>query len=228
MKENSIKFELKTDNDKLITIEAEIEKDNTLTRMGKPVLCNCTGNTQDTATPFRYDDGRVFCPECGKESVSVTTFTDFEANELENIHLKYFGTDYITLQDLYKLSYTLPYDKWGFVEDLFMKLTPDQVDLGDFSPNIVGWVTSNPEAVEDRLNIKPELRINYHKEQALQEKKEKEVEKEKLMETVNSILEEFSIVETPESSTGMFELEGTIFFNIFSLDIIFTTFWGYN
>lgn len=216
MKENSIKFKLLTNNDKLIEITAEITEDGTVTRMGKPVLCNCTGNTEDTATPFLFENGSVVCPNCGKQSESVITFQDFVEDELENIHLKYFATDYLTMQKLYKLSYTLPYTEWSLVEDCFMKLTPDDVDLGEFEPQFVGWVTSNPEKVEDLLDVKEELRINYHKEQALKEEENRKQKEAELHMVLEEILEEFSIVETPESPNGMFELEGTIIDNPFN------------
>ena len=213
MKENSIKFELTTKDNKTVEISAEIEMDNTLTRMGKPVLCNCTGNTVDTATPFQYSNGVVKCPVCGKESTKVTTFDDYEDHELANIHLKYFGTDYITMQDLYKLSYTLPYEKWSIVEDCFMKLTPEMVDLGNFDPNFVGWVTSNPEEVENRLNVKKELRVGYHKQVEQERIKEEQKNKHKIQQILEEILEEFSIVETPESADGMFTVEGEVIDN---------------
>ena len=215
MNENSIKFKL-NNNDKLIEITAEIEEDNTITRMGKPILCNCTGNTEDTATPFIYEDGTVICPSCGKKSESVVTYADFVNDELENIHLKYFATDYLTMQKLYKLSYTLPYEEWSIVEDCFMKLTPEDVDLGDFEPYTVGWVTSNPETVEDLLNVKEELRINYHRDQALKEEENRRQKEAELYRTLEIILEEFSLVETPESPDGMFELDGTIIDNPFN------------
>lgn len=213
MKENEIKFKLKNHDGKTVDILAEIKEDK-LYRMGKPILCNCTGNTSETATPFIYENNQVVCPECGRKSEEIYTFKDFEQNELENVHLTYFGTDYITMQDLYKISYTLPYEEWIKVSDLFLKLKPDMVDLGFFEPQFVGWVTSNPEEVEERLNIKPELRINYQKELQLKEQQKKNEDINKLNNTVQSILEEFSVVETPPSPDGdKFHLEGEIIDN---------------
>ena len=46
MKENEIKFKLKNHDGKIVEILAEI-KDNKLYRMGKPILCNCSGNTSE-------------------------------------------------------------------------------------------------------------------------------------------------------------------------------------
>lgn len=212
MKENGIKFKLDL-GDREVEISGEITEDNTITRMGKPVLCNCTGNTPETATPFQFDGFKVYCPECGKFSEDITTFTDYQDYELENIHLTYFATDYITLQELYKVSYTLPYEKWQLIEDLFMKLTPDDVDFGAFEPKFVGWVTSNPEAVEERLNVKPELRVNYIRNLKEKEYSKKLEEKEKLEKVLEGILEVFSVVETPESPDGMFTVEGSTVMN---------------
>lgn len=210
MKENSIKFKLNR-NGKEIEISGEIMDDNTITRMGKPILCDCTGDTPETATGLIYTDGKVVCPECGKESVSVYTFKDYEADEMDNLHLNYFATDYLTLQKLYKVSYTLPYESWKLVEDLFMKLSPEDVDLGEFIPYNVGWVTSNPELVEERLGIKPELRI------CNQVSPEDKLEKENLqLEVLDELLEEFSIMETPESPDGLFELDGIVIDNPFN------------
>lgn len=196
MKENEIKFKLKNHDGKVVEILAEV-KEGKLYRMGKPILCNCSGNTSETATPFIYEDNIVRCPECGRQSEEIYSFKDYEKNELDNIHLKYFGTDYITMQDLYKISYTLSYEDWMKVSDLFMKLQPDMVDMGFFEPQFVGWVTSNPEEVEERLNVKPELRVNYQKEQQLKEQEEKKENVHKLHTLISSILEEFSVVETP-------------------------------
>lgn len=216
MNKNSIKFKLETDNQRIIEITAEVQQDQTLTRMGKPVCCNCSGNTIETATPFIYHDGFVECPKCGKSSIEITTFSDYEDHELENLHLKYFGTDYITMQKLYKLSYTVPYESWCAVEDCFMKLTPEDVDLGTFEPYFVGWVTSNPEEVENRLGIKEDLRVGYYEQQKILEEEKEQEKQVELQFLLSEILEEYSLVETPESSNGMFELEGTIIDNPFN------------
>lgn len=210
MKENEIKFKLNTSDGKKVEILAEV-KDGGLYRMGKPILCNCSGNTQDTATPFQFINGEVVCPVCGRKSESVFTFEDYENTELSNIHLKYFGTDYITMQDLYKLSYTLPYEEWIKVSDLFMKLKPDMVDMGFFEPQFVGWVTSNPEEVEDRLNVKQELRVEYLKEKLAHEQEKKQQEVLQLKEDILVVLEEFSIVDTPQMIDGKkFVLDGEV------------------
>jgi len=214
MKENEIKFKLNTYDGKTVEILAEVKEDGELYRMGKPILCNCSGNTQDTATPFQFINGEVVCPECGRKSESVFSYEDYVNSELSNIHLKYFGTDFLTMQELYKISYTLPYEEWVTVSDLFMKLKPDMVDMGFFEPQYVGWVTSNPEEVEERLGVKPELRVKYLKEKQEQEQEQKKQEIIQVKENVLSILEVFSIVETPQVVDGKkFELNGEVIDN---------------
>lgn len=194
MNKNGIKFKLPITEDKIFEIEGEIIDDK-IYRMNKPVLCNCTGTSDlDKAPQFIYENGEVVCPVCGKKSLETYTFEDYEVDELENIHLTYFGIDYLTLQKLYKLTYSLPYEKWITVSHLFMKLKPEMVDMGDFEPHFVGWVTSNPEEVEDLLGIKPELRIKN-----LEEKEQKE---EEFKNIVDELLEEFSVLETPDLVNG--------------------------
>ena len=214
MKENEIKFKLNNYDGKIVEILAEVRDDGKLYRMGKPILCNCSGNTQDTATPFEFINGEVVCPECGRKSESVFSFEDSVNAELSNIHLIYFGTDFLTMQELYKLSYTLPYEDWIKVSDLFMKLKPDMVDMGFFEPKYVGWVTSNPEEVEERLNVKQELRVNYIKLKQEQEKENKKQEFIEINDKILSILEVFSVVDTPQVVDGRkFELEGELIEN---------------
>lgn len=209
MKENEIKFKIRNHNGNLIELTGELKEDKVY-RMGKPILCNCTGNTEDTATPFKFIDGVVKCSECGRQSEEVYTFKDYETHELTNLHLTYFGTDYITMQKLYKLSYTVPYEDWQLVSDLFMKLSPDMVDMGFFEPNYVGWVTSNPEAVEEILGVREELRVAYIEEEKKRKEQEKQEEMARVYENINNILEEFSVVETPQpkKGKGKFRLKG--------------------
>ena len=118
---NRIKFKMNY-NDRLVEIEGNIESDGSISRMGKPIYHNC----MNEGVKLHYNEftGNVYCNECGEESVEVSTFEDLNQEEMENIHLKYFGTDEITLQDLYKLSYTLPYDMWTLVSDYFMRALP--------------------------------------------------------------------------------------------------------
>lgn len=215
MKENGIRFKIDS-NGKTVEIEGEFI-DGNIYRMNKPVLCNCKGTNLDEAPNLVYDGDKVYCPECGRHSSEVFTFTDYEEEELDNIHLTYFGTDYFTMQKLYKMSYTLPYNKWMLVSDLFMKLTPEMVDLGDFEPQFVGWVTSNPDEVEELLDIKEELRV---KNRVVEDKKinDKKKDKKKLQEVqqiINEVLEEFSVVDTPplEEGKNMIKLSGEVIDN---------------
>ena len=214
MKENGIRFKIDS-NGKTVEIEGEFI-DGKIYRMNKPVLCNCKGLDLENAPNLIYDGDKVYCPECGRHSLEVYTFADYEEEELENIHLTYFGTDYITMQKLYKLTYTLPYNEWMLVKDLFVKLSPEMVDLGDFEPHFVGWVTSNPEEVEDLLDVKEELKIKNRVE--VDKKKDKLKDKkelQKIQKIINEVLEEFSVVDTPPLKDGknLFKLKGDIIDN---------------
>ncbi|MBR0369258.1 MAG: hypothetical protein IJH63_00875 [Methanobrevibacter sp.] len=189
MSKANIRFRILNNQNKLVTINATLGEDKRLYRCGTPIYCNC----HDSPTPYLFIDGEVYCPCCGKKSLSVETFTE----TLSNIHLTYFGTDYNTMQDLYKLSDTLPYTTWNLVADYFVKLTPAEVDLG-YSVGYVGWVTSNPEKVEEVLNVRDELKVCNQ-----------EITKDDIMETGNQLSEVeifdivdrlhevFSVVETP-------------------------------
>ena len=213
MKKNEIKFKIKI-NDKTVELEGEVI-DGVVCRMNKPISCNCLGNDVESAPNLLYKEGTVYCPACGKEALEVSTFDDLNEEQLKNIHLVYFGTDYITMQKLYKLTYTLPYEKWITVSDFFMKLKPEMVDMGLFEPKFVGWVTSNPEEVEEALNVKPELRIKYREELEQQNQEDKQNELEELTQKVNKVLEEFSVVDTPPLPDGKdkFKLEGEVINN---------------
>lgn len=211
MDRNMIKFKIEINN-RVVEIEGKIDEDNNITRMGVPVYCTCTGNTRETGTQLKYNPNSkiVYCPSCANSSIEVNTFDDYQDLAVENIHLKYFGTDYLTLQDLYKLSYTLPYEKWILISEYFMKLSPDMVDLGDFKPQFVGWVTSNPSKVEEILGVKDELRVTKENQQGY--------DKQILIEVLNKLLEEFSMVETPKPTgeDGKFHLDGEVIDNPFN------------
>ena len=186
--DDSIRFTILNNNNIPVDLTATIGEDGELYRCGSPIYCNCN----NTPTPYLYLDGEVYCPSCGKKSLRVETFTE----AISNIHLDFLGTDYNTMQDLYKLSDTLPYSTWNLVADLFAKLTPGDVDLG-YHVNYVGWVTSNPEAVEERLNVREELRVcNREKIEPVTEHNTRLSETE-TFDIIDKLHEVFSVVETP-------------------------------
>ena len=147
----TIQFTILNTNNELVTITANLGDDKRLYRCGKPIYCSCN---QDKPAPYLYLDGSVYCPVCGKKSLSVTTFED----AMDSIHLTFIGKDNNTMQDLYRLSDTVPYSTWNRIAEYFVKLNPTDVDFG-YNISYVGWVTSNPEAVEEVLDIKDSLRV---------------------------------------------------------------------
>lgn len=193
--DDSIRFTILNNNNIPVDLTATIGEDGELYRCGSPIYCNCN----NTPTPYLYLDGEVYCPSCGKKSLRVETFTE----AISNIHLDFLGTDYNTMQDLYKLSDTLPYSTWNLVADLFAKLTPGDVDLG-YHVNYVGWVTSNPEAVEERLNVREELRVcNREKIEPVTEHNTRLSETE-TFDIIDKLHEVFSVVETPYGEFQLF------------------------
>lgn len=200
MTQENITFKIINKNNNLITINATLGEDNKLYRCRTPIYCNC----QEPPVPYQYNEGKVYCPECGKQSIEVTTYNSL----LDNIHLTYYGKDYNTMQDLYKLSDTLPYNIWNTIADYFVKLTPDDVDLG-YNVNYVGWVTSNPEAVEDILNVNNELRIKNQDilEPVIPNTNPKLTDTE-IFDIVDKLHEVFSVVETPYGEYQLFNPHG--------------------
>lgn len=199
MTKDSIRFTILNKDNIPVDLTATIGEDGQLYRCGSPIHCNCTNNP----VPYLYLDGEVYCPNCGKKSLQVETFTE----AISNIHLDFLGTDYNTMQDLYKLSDTLPYSTWNMIADLFAKLTPVDVDLG-YTVNYVGWVTSNPEAVEERLNIREELRVrNGEKIEPLPNEASRLSETE-TFDIIDKLHELFSVVETPYGEFQLFNPKG--------------------
>lgn len=190
---DSIRFKILNNNNQLVTLTATLGSDGQLYRAGSPIYCNCN----NSKSPFLYLDGEVYCPCCGKKSLTVETFTE----AISRVHLTWLGTDHNTMQDLYKLSDTLPYSTWNIIADLFVKLTPLDVDLG-YPVQYVGWVTSNPEAVEERLNVQWELRVCNQEKQLPVEDGLSETE---IFDIVDKLHEVFSVVETPPGEFQLYE-----------------------
>lgn len=178
--------------------------DNYLYRAGTKVKCNCTPNTEEP-NYFIYEDGRVYCPACGREAINVDSNT--------TLHLIPVGVDYNTMQELYRLSDTLDYNIWLIVAQYFTKLKPEDVDL-DYNPSYVGWVTAAPETVEFLLNINDELKIcNRDTEAELKEiiaennpRITDYVNNDLVIEDiVDSLHEVFSVVETPPGEFQLYD-----------------------
>lgn len=196
----TIQFTILNTNNELVTITANLREDKRLYRCGKPIYCSCN---QNKPAPYLYLDGSVYCPSCGKKSLSVTTFED----TLNTLHLTFMGKDNNTMQDLYRLSDTVPYSTWNRIAEYFVKLNPTDVDFG-YNISYVGWVTSNPEAVEEVLDIKDSLRVCNQKittnHNTPVNSKVDGLSEEEKFDIVDKLHEVFSVVETPYGEFQLF------------------------
>lgn len=196
-KKNNIKFKITNkENNKTFTVNAEI-KENKIYRMNKEIFCNTCRQ------PLIYENEKIICPECNREYEIIE-----ENTENENIYLTYFATDEITLQRLYKLNKVIEYDKWLTISDLFMKLTPNMVQFKekDMESEYIGWVTSNPDEVEERLNLTSDTRIETPTTKQKQKNNEK-LNELKIFDITDKLHEVFSVVETPYGEFNLFEKE---------------------
>lgn len=210
----NINFKIKNNkNNQIISLNGTLNEDNNIVRGGQLIRCNCD---LDNPVPYQYDALRdcVFCPKCNRRSVHV----ELSENMNDDVYLYYIGTDYNTMQDLYKLSVTLPYNSWLKVSEFFVKLNTFDVDL-DYPLRYVGWVTSTPDKVELALDIPMEYWVsNRDVERELHERvhKDKDNHESKSIDTatddyyfdiVDKLHEVFSVVETPY---GRFDLSDGI------------------
>lgn len=195
MKKNEVRVTIRGRDKELHGYSVEII-DGRLYYYTKPFRCDC-------GAEYIYKDNQIICPNCGKKSETIYTYEDYHKEQLENLHLRLIGEDEISGLKLYKLNTTLEYDEWCKVEDLFVKLDNEGIKLYGYTNPIIGWVTTEPYRVEEKLNhlIKPENRIEYGAPQYnTRTYLEKKVEK-----NLNKIHEQFSIADSPE---GKFVLEG--------------------
>lgn len=198
-----IEFEIEL-NGKLVKIQGTL-KNNKIYRCGVPISCNCN---KTNPVNYIYDglNNKVYCPCCNNESITTYISKDIIIPRLE-----YIGCDYNTMQDLFKLSVTLPFNIWNSVADYFVKLTPTDVDL-KYPLRYVGWCTSNPSIVEEILNIPVESRVanrDIHNE--LEERVhsnettvDENLDETEIFDIVDTLHAVFSVVETPY---GEFRLE---------------------
>lgn len=195
-------------NGKKVTIEGDIV-DGKLYRAGAVVRCDC-----DYSNPVEYVYCPVSdtfkCPSCGNNSEKI------HYNNDSDVELYYIGIDYNTMQDLYKLSDTLPYNKWLRISEYFVKLNQNEVEL-DYPLNYIGWVTSVPETVEEILNIPLDRRVGNRdvygelEERVLSESASVEsVSESEYFDYVDKLHEVFSVVETPY---GVYALIGETYNN---------------
>jgi hypothetical protein len=177
-----------------VGIKSEYEK-------GKPFVCSCKfdkeKNNKDELTLFVYEDGKMYCPSCNKTIEIVRTVEDMkrEAEEeekariqrekeaQENVHLCFVDQSVSSGLQYYELSTRVEYDTWKEIKDLFFYMSYDEDDEEQDTfgmTKLTGWLTTQPGKVEERLNVKPELRLAYRRKEAEKRKKARdELNKEK-------------------------------------------------
>ena len=206
----NIEFTILNNHNKLVTIKCSTKpNDNKLYRCGTVISCNCN----QKPTPYLLINDEVYCPNCGKKSLTLK-----KEEDTDNISLDYYGTDYNTMQDLYKLSETVPYTIWNSIADYFVKLTPVDVDFG-YPVDYVGWVTSNPFKVKELL---PNIIVNDKQEKGFTDFKQT---RENISETDNNFSSSelydfvdqlhavFSVVETPYGEFDLCKYTGELIRN---------------
>lgn len=221
---NYIKFTIEK-NGENIEVDGYIDDNNNLYRRYRPrtgeykapILCSCTGNTKETATPFKadYKNRKIVCPECGKTGIITENHEDREKaaeeenkEKLKNLYIGVAATEWEYGWTFYKLSAKIPYEDWKDIKQYFDYNFYDEemeIDYGSTK----GWTTRSPEKVEKILVekglIKPENTMK-----AMAEKYEKQQEEyEKRQEERNKLVKEidtaFKDAEKPE---GEFDPEG--------------------
>ena len=190
MKKNEIRFTLKNKYGEILTYSAKVY-DGKLYSYNKPLTCDCNN---EQALLFEHNE--VVCPVCGNKSITVYTYDDYHKEQFGNLHLRLIGEDEISGTKLYKLNTTLDYDEWVKVEDLFVKLENENIRLINYHNPFIGWVTTEPYKVEEKLShlIKPENRLTY---EINQQYKSESYFEEKCMKLIDEINEEFIMTDPP-------------------------------
>lgn len=152
-------------------------------KKGQPWLCGCKGRDRKIAPHMRYENGKMFCPECGKEVEILKTVEDLrsEADEeekalieqerkaRENLHMCLENQSISSGMRYYSLSTRIEYEDWKKIKHLFRyhdsrrDYDDDEQDTWDGS-GLNGWLTTSPQQVEEILDVKPELRLSFREE----------------------------------------------------------------
>lgn len=165
---------------------------------------------------FYIDDNKtkIVCSHCGRELDITETYESMqeyvdERNRLEreDVHLIKVAHSWETGLTYYKLSARLLPEDWSKVKEYFHYHTKADCYDDEFyeCEYVTGWVTLNPEKVEEVLGIPNERTVKVREEKREKEKWAKEKEKKELEDLVNKCKEPFVNIEVPE---GSFDLDG--------------------
>jgi len=160
MKKNQIKVRrIQTGSETIFTIKNEDVYNITGKRR---VYCGCTGNTEETATPMKYNGEKIYCPNCHEHKVEILeTYSDYLARledenrkKLENLKVVCVGQDWECGLKFYSLSAKLEYDDWLLVKQYFSYKRKgwsrnQELEWYCFEPT--GWLTRNGKTVQKIL-----------------------------------------------------------------------------
>lgn len=108
-----------------------------------------------------------------------------QQKQLENVHLEYAGMTE-DFGRVYGLSTRVSKETWNQIKEYFFYASSDD-ELGcDADDEDLGWVTTNPEAVEKILDVKPELTIRAQHKRAEQKKQQRENLKQQQREIISA------------------------------------------
>jgi len=133
------------------------------------------------------------------EEIEATIKARSEKEAKENIQLCVVGYTE-DFGKVYAVSSRIDRDAWKKIANLMFYLGEDSEAGGDSDDRTLGWVTTQPEKVEEMLSVKPELRIKEkEKEAEIKAKKQSEINK-KRNENKKYIFDAFKNAEYPEEN----------------------------
>lgn len=152
------------------------------------ILCSCTGKTLKTATPLETVEGvGAVCPKCGKTLEIVKTPEDFRAareararKDREELHLTPAGMT----EDFgraYRLSTRIERSEWSKIARYMIYATEDSEMGLDADCYTMGWVTFNPQKVEEALGITGDRTIAAQREVAKKLQEEAEQKRQEII-----------------------------------------------
>ena len=164
----------------------------------------------------------MYCPRCNQEWTIIEDWEFYKKQEeerearrikmqqkaRENVHLIFYNQSWSSGLKYYKLSARIDPDDWLKVKHLFhfanYRWADDENDTLT-GEKLYGWVTTQPEKVEDALGIPNERRLVTREEKARQRKERKDYALNVFNNSMDTIKNYFEGAEIPK---GDFVLEG--------------------
>ena len=196
-----IEFEIKGKHVSAVIENGLVYRNKFGGKKGAKIMCGCTGRTEATATHMKYVDGLVYCPNCDKEKEITILKTPLQLEEerkeqikldsekackaRENIHLCFVDQSLSSGLKYYALSTRIDPDEWSKIKTHFNYFNSrrdyDDDEQDTFGGDgLNGWLTTNPDKVEEILKVKPELRLEYRNKVAAEERAERvKIDREK-------------------------------------------------